>query len=96
VRRWLRGSLLEGAPETARHVAALRDARSAYGPYLGHALVGVRQASNVTRVVYVELHFARAPLYGRFVVYAPAGNRMVVGLAFSGDARELLPPTLEF
>jgi hypothetical protein len=96
VRRWLRGSPLEGGPEPARHVAALRDARTAYGPYLGHALVAVRNASPATRAVYVELHFARAPLYGRFLVYAPAGKRMVVGLAFSPDARELLPPSLEF
>jgi hypothetical protein len=91
MRVWLRNSPLEGTADAGTQEQILHAAGGRFGPWRAFDVIGARQISPSTRVVYLTLDYDRGPLFAKFVLYRTTQGYIVTSMVFSPNDTEVLP-----
>ncbi len=91
VRAWIKGSPLEGSKDALSQSNNLRQVQDYYGAYRTFEVIGSRDISPRTRVLYLVLDYEKGPLFARFVVYRSDDGWILTSFNFNTKQEAILP-----
>jgi hypothetical protein len=93
VKTWIKGSPIEGSKEALSQANALRQIQDFYGSYQAFEVIGTRDLSLRTRILYLVLDYDNGPLFAKFLVYKTGQNWILTSFNFN-TKDEMLPSSL--
>jgi hypothetical protein len=69
VKAWIKGSPIEGSKDALSQANSLRQVQDFYGSYQSFDVIGTREMSPKTRILYLMMDYENGPLFAKFVVY---------------------------
>ena len=93
VKTWIKGSPIEGSKEALSQANALRQIQDFYGSYQAFEVIGTRDLSPRTRILYLVLDYDNGPLFAKFLVYKTGQTWILTSFNFN-TKDEMLPSSL--
>ena len=91
VKAWIKGSAIEGNKDALTQSNSLRTIEEYYGHYLGYEVVGSRDFSPSTKIIYIIMKYDKGPIFCRFVVYKADKQWILVSFDFNVKSQEVFP-----
>jgi len=93
VKAWIKGSPIEGSKDALSQANALRQVQDFYGAYRSFEVIGTRDLSSKTRILYLILDYDNGPLFAKFVVYHTEQGWILTSFNFN-TKDEMIPSSL--
>jgi hypothetical protein len=93
VKTWIKGSPIEGSKDALSQANALRQVQDFYGAYQSFDVIGTRDLSTKTRILYLILDYDNGPLFAKFVVYHTEKGWILTSFNFN-TKDETIPSSL--
>ena len=94
VRAWIKDSPLDGNKDALTQANNLRQVQDYYGTYRGYEVIGMRELSAKTRIVYLVLDYDKGPLFAKFVIYHADQGWILTNFLFNTKEEAVLPTTV--
>ncbi len=94
VKAWVKGTHLEGSPEAAIQVNALKQVEALYGKFQGYHIIQVRELTPLSVIVYLAIHYERGPVFGRFLAFRIKDGWLLPDISFNAKPEAVFPPEL--
>jgi hypothetical protein len=88
---WQKGGLLEGDSKVSNLANYLRRVSQSAGDYQSHEVLQTKPIGRSSQVLYLVIHFERAAVYGRFLLYRSQKGWVVQNMDFSTRPEAIMP-----
>ncbi len=93
VKAWIKGSPIEGSKDALSQANSLRQVQDFYGAYQSFDVVGTRELSPKTRILYLVMDYESGPLFAKFVVYRTEHGWILTSFNFN-TKDEMIPSSI--
>lgn len=91
VKAWIKDSPLDGNKDALTQANNLRQVQDYYGSYRGYEVIGSKELTTKTRIIYMVLDYDKGPLFARFVVYRSEQGWILTNFNFNTKEEAVLP-----
>lgn len=88
---WQKGGLLEGDNKVVSQANYLRRINQVAGNYRSHEVLETKSIGRSSEVLYLSIHYERAAVYARFLLYRTEKDWVVQNVDFSVRPEALMP-----
>jgi hypothetical protein len=95
VKAWTKGGPSEGNEAVIAQAGSMKQLESYYGKYVGYQVIGSRELTATSRLLYLQLDYEKGPVFSSFLLFKPAGDWIVTGkIVMNTDPTIVLPEHL--
>jgi hypothetical protein len=92
VKVWTTGGPSEGNETVISQAGSMKQLEGYYGKYTGYQVIGGRDLSPVSRLLYLQLDYEKGPVFCSFLLFKAAADWIVTGkIVMNTDPAIVLP-----